>query len=306
MIRRSGLNNRGSATLLSIFLASIIITVGLGFNWYVREHLRAAEGFRLKTDAMAAAYSAFDKIIFSLSAEIPTGRTWRISDAGGFGDAEIPLTGDPVRLPGGVEVSIRDGSSFVSLQAENTEALKRLVENATGKDPSIFVDSFLDWTDADNLVRLNGAEEGYYRSINATVVPRNGPVEFKEELLFIRGMDKETYKKIEPHITLLPAAGFNPNTASVAVTRAHLGIDEEAAKALTGYAVKNRISSPTDLVMASGKFFQGTADFEYTPSSYFEVTIAGGNKPGYYRIHAGVDLSRAQEAPYSVIFWRED
>ncbi len=299
-------NDRGSATLLSIFLASIIITVGVGFNWYVREHLKAAEGFRLKTDAMAGAYSAFDKVVYALAADLPSGRVWRLQDVQTLGVQEVLLTGDPVGLPGNTEVSIRDGSSFVTLQPENADVLRRLVANAAGKDPAEFIDSYLDWIDTDSLVRLNGAEQGYYRTIGATVMPRNGPIQYKEELLFIRGMDKETYKKIEPYISVLPPGGFNPNTSPVPVARAFLNMDEGKAKELVQFAGKNILRSANDVGTATGTFVPGMADMEFTAAPYLEVTVKGGNKPGYYRIHAGVDISKNQEGPYSIIFWRED
>jgi general secretion pathway protein K len=41
-------SNNGSATILTILMAAVIITVGLGFNWLVKEHIKASAGLKNK------------------------------------------------------------------------------------------------------------------------------------------------------------------------------------------------------------------------------------------------------------------
>ena len=58
------MNEKGSATILTLLVSAVILTVAIGFNWLVKEHLKAAEGLKTKTEAMMQARSAYDSLIF--------------------------------------------------------------------------------------------------------------------------------------------------------------------------------------------------------------------------------------------------
>ena len=49
-------------------------------------------------------------------------------------------------------------------------------------------DAILDWLDADDTPRDNGAESDYYASLTPPYAPRNGPIQSIEELLLVRGV----------------------------------------------------------------------------------------------------------------------
>lgn len=49
-------------------------------------------------------------------------------------------------------------------------------------------DAILDWIDADDTVRTNGAEREYYNGLTPSYSPKNGPLESVEELLLVRGV----------------------------------------------------------------------------------------------------------------------
>jgi DNA uptake protein ComE-like DNA-binding protein len=49
-------------------------------------------------------------------------------------------------------------------------------------------DAILDWLDADDTPRANGAELDYYGSLSPAYAPRNGPIQSIEELLLVRGV----------------------------------------------------------------------------------------------------------------------
>jgi general secretion pathway protein K len=46
----------------------------------------------------------------------------------------------------------------------------------------------MDWRDPDDLHRVNGAENEYYRSLTPPYTARNGPFDTVEDLLWVRGM----------------------------------------------------------------------------------------------------------------------
>jgi len=49
-------------------------------------------------------------------------------------------------------------------------------------------DAILDWLDSDDETREYGAEADYYRGLNPSYVPRNGPLPTLDELLLVRGV----------------------------------------------------------------------------------------------------------------------
>src|SRR5262245_47856245 len=54
--------------------------------------------------------------------------------------------------------------------------------------PEDTANAILDWIDADDTPRANGAESDYYSTMNPPYRPRNGPLQTLEELLFVRGV----------------------------------------------------------------------------------------------------------------------
>ncbi len=67
-----------------------------------------------------------------------------------------------------------------------------LVNLGTDKSTAdTIVDSLLDWKDADDLHRLHGAENNYYRSLTRPYQAKNASFDSPEELLFVKGMTAE-------------------------------------------------------------------------------------------------------------------
>jgi general secretion pathway protein K len=71
--------------------------------------------------------------------------------------------------------------------------------------PSITIDraaAILDWSDNDDLARVNGAEKQQYQDTGLNYQPRNRPFQSLEELQMVLGMDAATFNWIEPLITV--------------------------------------------------------------------------------------------------------
>lgn len=65
----------------------------------------------------------------------------------------------------------------------------------------------MDWSDVDELERVNGAEEDAYLSAGLEIGPANRPFMMTEELLQVIGMEYELYRKLEPGITVFSRTG---------------------------------------------------------------------------------------------------
>jgi general secretion pathway protein K len=300
--------NSGSATVLMMLIASVMITIGLGFNWLVREHIRASEGLKNKAEAILKARSAYDTLIYLLLNGLVSPK--EIIIVGGDGITELktlPLNGQPIPLAEDLQVRIQDSKGMLSLASLRPPVLERMIRNtAISDDAAIAASSLLDWIDADDLSRLNGAEAAYYRGQGLPYVPRNFALQYKDELGFIRGFDKGVYEIIRPYLTMLPATGFNPNTASDAVLKAYLDIDEEPLKTLKEYMSQKAVASAPELFALTGRRIPGTGEDDFYPSNFLEITVQAGAPQTIYRINAGLNLVQNRYSPYSVVSWSED
>jgi general secretion pathway protein K len=308
MMKVFSLNERGSATILMMLIGTVIVTVGLGFNWLVREHIRASEGFKDKAVAILKARSAFDRLIYLLLLGEMTRKEIVLAGLGEITNIKtIPLNGDEIVLADDIRVRIRDTSGMISLFSIDRNILERLIKN-TGlvANPSIPVDSFLDWTDKDDLSRLSGAEKGYYERERLPYIPRNYAVQYVEELRFIRGFTPELLAKISPSLTLMPSSGLNPNTADDAVLKAYLDIDDDSLRVLREYLSQKVIWSDTELYSLVGRRIQSEDSLSYVPSFNVDISLSVGQPRSLYKIRAGLNIIQKPLAPYTVYYWIEE
>jgi len=302
-------SHKGSATILTMLIAAVIITVGLGFNWLVKEHLKASEGLRNKAEAILKARSAYDTILYLLL----NGRVTEREVITTLGDEisnlkTLPLDGQKVSLSDDLYIQAQDSNGMLSFVNMNLAVFERLIKKVGGVDnTSGIIDSYLDWIDEDNFVRINGAEEAYYRGQGLPYGPRNYPIQYKEEGEWINGIDKKLYAKIEPYLTMLPTTGFNPNTASDEVLMAYLNIDEGSLRNLRDYMSKKSIASDMELFTITGRrITSGEEGVYFFPSPFIEITVSAGRPRSIYTIKTGLDTRQNVRSPYGILYWKEE
>ncbi len=81
-------------------------------------------------------------------------------------------------------------------------------------EPAV-VETILDWVDTDSETRFpNGAEDDYYMRLKPPYRAANRPFSDRRELLLVRGVSKEIFAAIAPHVVILPEfTALNVNTA---------------------------------------------------------------------------------------------
>jgi len=305
---RSIIDNKGSATLLTMFMAAVIITVGIAFNWLVKEHMKASEALKIKSEAILKARSAYDTLIYLMLSGSLSQREIRIDAHDEISPlTRIPADGQKVSLAPDIFVQVQDSNGKLSLATVNQTAMERLIRTAGGgENSSSILNSYLDWIDEDAFSRLNGAEEYYYGS-QGLPVPRNYAIQFKDEWQWVKGMDGELYGKLEPYFTILPATGFNPNTAGDEVLKAYLNIDEETLKPLREYLAQRNVRSDVELYALTGRRIVSGVDFaHFFPSMFFEIKVSVGAPKNIYTIQAGLDTRQKSRTPYEVLYWIEE
>jgi general secretion pathway protein K len=301
--------NSGSATILMMLIASVLVTVGLGFNWLVKEHIQASQGLKSKAEAILKARSAYDTIIYLVLTGQVSQREIILSGSQELSELKtLPLDGQEVKFSEDVYVRLQDSNGMLSLAAVNSGALERLIRKATGQNSaSSQIDSFLDWIDPDHFVRVNGAEEFYYKGQGLPYTPRNYALQYQEEVALIKGFGQGLYGKIQHRLTMLPSTGFNPNTASDEVLMAYLDINEDSLKTLKDYMSKKPVSTNVELFALTGRQIDYNIEGIYFyPSLYMDVNVRVGQPRSLYNIRAGLDITPKLYSPYGVLSWREE
>ena len=78
-------------------------------------------------------------------------------------------------------------NALAALEQQKPGVGKQLLMALPGMDDATS-DAILDWLDADDDPRPNGAESSYYSGLNPPYMPKNGPLDTIEELLLVRGV----------------------------------------------------------------------------------------------------------------------
>uniref|UniRef100_A0A7V6CE57 T2SS protein K first SAM-like domain-containing protein n=1 Tax=Thermodesulfobacterium geofontis TaxID=1295609 RepID=A0A7V6CE57_9BACT len=297
---------KGSATLITILVTAVILTVAIGFNWYVREYLRFAEVVKKKSEAMLKAYSTFDIVNFLILTGTLTEREIKTPKLEGIFEKEIlPINGESFKIIyDDIEISIQDSNGLISLQSIDEDALKRLIKNKGFDNPEAFIDRFYDWIDTDDLKRIFGAEKVDY--IIEGYTPRNYPLQYKSELCLIKDF-KDACKEIEPYLTLLPQSGFNPNTAPDDLLKAVLEIDDKDLQKIKDFLKIKPFQKDEELYATIGKIVVLAEDFSYKPSGFFEIKVkVMEGEDSIYSIYSGIVLRGNKYSPYIIPFWIEE
>jgi len=302
-------NKKGSATFLMVLLVMVLLTVSIGFNWLVKEYIKSAQAFQKKAEAMLKARSAYDTLIYLMLNGKFTQKEIILPQIEELPQIEsIPLNGIEVPFLEDLIIKVQDSNGLLSVTTINTVALKRLLTyfEVDPQNADTFIDSLLDWIDQDDLTRLNGAEREWYSFQGLKYEPRNYPIQYKEELKLIKEMNSELYSKIEPYISILPATGFNPNTAPDPVLIAYLDIGNDTLNVLKEYIQTKPITSDAELFSLTGRRIVKDEGLYFFPSRYLEITVQAGESKPFYTIKAGIYLNENIYSPYSIIYWKEE
>lgn len=310
---------KGSASLFSLFIALVILTIAVGFNWIVKEHLKTGLSLKEKMEGFVEANSHFQLLLFTLLPGQVTAKEiipYRGRDY--LGVERLPLNGEwvslykedmgvGVRRP--VKVALQDTNGLISLVNFSPQVFSNLLKilEVSEERRKVIVDSLLDWIDRDNLVRLNGAEAEYYRREGKGYGARNYALQYLEELRLIRGMDEALLQRMRPYITLLPNISFNPNTAKREVIQAYLGLeDERIMENLMEYLKREVLHNEFHLFQLTGKLIDFPEGALFYPSGYYVGKIlVGTEERPLYSIETGFSLRHKIYTPYEIFYWIE-
>ena len=230
-------NNRGMALLMTVLIISLILVITLRFNVSMRASLTSASNLQdnVALDYMAKSVFNAARAVLSVDASENNFDTLH-EDWANLAAAAQYFSFFFNRGQGGMNIIDHSGrlqvNSLIMRKEDewvvNEEQKKVWIKLLSAEEFELdeqeaagIVEAVIDWIDEDDdALGFGGAESSYYQGLENPYAPRNGPMEFIEELLLVRGITPELYygtEEIPGLATLVTPHGrdgkININTA---------------------------------------------------------------------------------------------
>ncbi len=223
-------NEEGFILITVLLVIALLFPLVLAFNSKVQLNLLQAGNFRNSIQAVRMARAGVEGAVGILKYDDPgydsRRDTWGMLFpplAAGDGILTVNIVDEDGKIPVNKLIGTEGGND---VDKEVNLRLRALIANLGGK-PEI-VDALIDWIDADDEVTgSEGAEEEYYKDHGYHC--KNGPLDSIEEILMVRGFDRELLMegKLGEYLTVAQMKDkgirVNVNTAPMAVLHAVLG-----------------------------------------------------------------------------------
>ena len=185
-------DDRGVALIVVLWIFIFLFVVAFEFSTAAREEAGAAHRFNEETEGYYLAIAGFERSLYDFLNQKGGAPTQPQEPKSDFFDG---LWREQSLGTGGYRTRFIDESGKININRVSDETLRRVFTNL-GIDPArrdVLVDSIMDWRDADDLHRVNGAETDYYASLAPGYSAKNGPLDSVADLLWIKGMTRELY-----------------------------------------------------------------------------------------------------------------
>jgi general secretion pathway protein K len=244
-IRRAG-DRRGVAILIVLWVVLVLslLISGFAFTMHVETQVASFARKQLKSEMLARSGIEVARMQLALDDKSATEGGFDALNQAWATNEELYVNHE---LGDGIyNVKVIDEEAKIPINSVSDVQLKRLL-SLLGVDPfdsDIIVDSILDWREAGDLARLNGAKSDYYQSLSPPYRAKNAPLDRVDELLLVRGVTPELFNSSpgnedeEPRpgwtdlFTTTSSGHINVNTASPIVLRALLNIDDVQVQAI--------------------------------------------------------------------------
>ena len=289
------------ALLMTILIISLIMVVTLRFNMTMRASLSGASNLQDNVTLNYMTRSVFNatRAILSVDAEDNDYDTlhedWANLSAGamyfsyffnrGQGGLNVKDHSGRLQVNGLLKMheeewQVNEVQKQVWLNLLSTEEFELTVQEAEN-----ILEAIVDWIDEDNDVYgFGGAESSYYQSLDNPYSPRNGPMEFIEELLLVKGVTSELFYGTEEFVGLSALVTpwgrdgkININTADSFLLRAFSDqIDLDMVDGMMNYREQDEAHLKDPIWYKNAPGFPGDvtipAELITTASSFFEIS----------------------------------
>ena len=265
------LGERGIALLLVMWLLVILAALAADMAMDARGDIGAVRNFKEGREAYYLARAGVQMAFAELLEDFDYVHAKDGQDIlGRAGDElrEPEFSPRQMKFGGGlVSYVITDENAKLNLNAfARDEAGLRLLfatlfpDGIEGAETAI--DSILDWADADEYHRPNGAESDYYQALKPPYKAKNADFDGVAELRRVKGVSPKIFAALEKVFTVYSAGALNPNTAPPEALLAS-GMPPDQVKNIMDARSRNAIPDPngksdTFVIVATGRF-EGSA-----------------------------------------------
>jgi len=213
--------NRGVALITAMLIAALATMVAANLSWDNALDVRRTMVLMNRDQAVQVALGGESWIISILHQDREDSETDHLGELWASDLPGLPIEGGEVfgnieDLQGRFNINnlVDDRGE---IDEDNLNQFRRLL-NALGLDPR-FAGIAADWIDTDLEASFpDGAEDSIYTGMIPPYRTPNQPLASVSELAAIEGMDRATFKVLEPHIAALPGqTKINVNTATAPV-----------------------------------------------------------------------------------------
>jgi len=304
-------DNKGIALVITLLVLTLLIVVILEFSQGMRVEARAAANFR---DDIKAYYLARSGVTFAIAMLEDDNKTDQNYDSlNELWAQKIP----PIPLGDGfVSVEITDEDSRINVNKMSTG-----FGTVNGETMRLFMvrflkqfeleediaDSIADWTDTDDSERIPvGAESNYYQSLEDPYEAKNKPFDSIQELRLIKGLENETYNKLQKFLAVNSDGWINMNTAGKEVIMSlSENLSGEIADEIIAFRGENPFPTKQDFknnISMSEDVYNEISKFVDVKSNYFSIISRGEVNQSRKIIRA---IVKRQNNKASIIeYWR--
>ena len=332
----------GIALFLVLWVLTLLSVIAGEFCFAMRTEVNMTRNFKEQTETYYIALAGLNRAIGEMIRNelMPPDKTttetpgkeeapeveeksdrWRIN-------AEIPAISYG---EGEYTVRIGNESGKININDANEGMLKMMLRGfeLDEQEKSVIVDSILDWRDKDDLHRLNGAEDDYYRSLPTPYECKDGDFDSVEELLMVRGITPEIfYGGLRDMVTVFKpskkgsrvrqqglrmiksdSSKININAASRQLLLALPSMTEDLVQAIIDYRKESDFTSLTQVSALLGTdvytLISPYITLETMP--YFTIRSVGSltDHRTQQGVEALVEINKAWKGGYRIVQWRD-
>lgn len=327
------INEKGVALILILWVVALMSVIVNTFAWMVRTEAQAVGNFQEETKAYYLARGGFQRTIMELlkNQGLP---------------AEESL-GEGLKLDGRVntihfqdgyaEVKVVDEGGKIDINVASRDDLIRVftVLKIERENKDVIADSILDWIDENDLHRLNGAEDDYYRSLPEPYMAKDAPFSTVDELLWVRGITPEIFynfavsrspdhEQSEGEANLSEEEGLfatslesiftvftgsnkvNINTASMTLLTAIPGIGEDQAEKIIAVREGSPFRDIRDLTKVVASFPPEFSKFvNFSSPEIYTIEIVGRLNGSHVRRSMKSVVKIKGKGDYEILYWKE-
>jgi general secretion pathway protein K len=324
---------RGIALFLVLWVLTLLSVIAGEFCFAMRTEVNITRNFKEQTTAYYIALAGVNRAIGELirnevilqqvgqpkveeEEEVQEGEEeqdrWRIN-------VDIP----PVPYgKGQFKVEIGNERGKININEANEALLKIMLSgfDIDEQQKNIIVDSIIDWRDDNNLYRLNGAEDDYYKSLPEPYECKDGDFDSVEELLMVRGITPEIfYGGLKDVVTEFHFGRSRSKTKLIykiyinAASRKMLltlpSITEALADEIINYRKNADFKSLTEISSLLGSdVFQSLGAYITLEKSPFHNIVSVGKVEGTQirqGVEAMVEINVRLKKGYRIVQWRD-